>query len=182
MTFFFLSLPNTDRYVTGGRQGSGFGFATVLLGDCADDILWCQCVCTIVLPSFHRGVKCHPRELHLTGLLISFLSPDSCTLFFSWVYCSKEFWNMPGFSKYDIGSAPPCRFDLSVFHVKHLNDGLCVFTFSLLICLCSQVASSPQQVTVLTSPACTMYCPFKSSSPCNIDSSPLTVSQLRINP
>lgn len=89
---------------------------------------------------------------------------------------------MPSFSKCDIGSVPPRRFDPSVFHVKHLNDGLCIFTFSLLICLCSQVASSPQQVTALTSPACAMYRSFKSSSLCNIDSSPLTVSQLRINP
>lgn len=37
-------------------------------------------------------------------------------------------------------------------------------------------------VTVLISPVCALCCSFKSSSLCNIDCSPLTVSQQRINP
>lgn len=90
--------------MTGGRQGSGFDFATVPLGDCADDILWCQCVCAIIRPSFHWGVKCHPRELHLMGLLISFLSPDSCILVSSGEFIvAKGFEICPAFPSVTLG-------------------------------------------------------------------------------
>lgn len=154
-----------------------------MLGSCADDVLLLsQCVHTMVTSSFLE--KCHHRELHPMGLLANFPSLNNYTLVPFHECCSTEvFKECPGFPNLTFGLFVTEDFNPSVLHVECLKNGQCIF-FLPFPCwfACAVGWFLFSAVTVLISPVCALCCSFKSSSLCNIDCSPLTVSQQRINP